>query len=75
MNITSEISDWPVAMAPIAPKMNMSEFPIKKAITVVMTADRFVLAKRAKSGVNVPALIKEPTQIVNAAASPIASAG
>src|SRR5699024_7434212 len=75
INITSDISAWQVAIEPTAPNKNINVFPMKKAIIVAITADDFFFENRVKSGVNVPALIKEPIQIVKAAAKPICSAG
>ena len=64
--MTSETSATPKAIAPIAPNRNIRELPMKKAITAELTADLGLLAKRVKSGVKVPALINDPTQMVSA---------
>ena len=61
--ITSKIS-FPPTYTPLnAPKQNIRLFPRKKAMMVVQTAAFGVFAKRAKLGVAVPPLTKEPITI------------
>ena len=67
VNITSDISDCPVTIAPIAPKANISEFPTRKAITVVDIAVFLSFENLVKSGVKVPPLMNVPTTAAKAA--------
>ena len=62
-NITTDISALPTVITPNAPNKNIIEFPIKNAVTVDLTATFLFFANRAKSGVKIPALIKEPITI------------